>query len=81
VRQARPACERARVCLYRPDARTAKVLVQHALSRFEDAYSVSRFATKQVGARVARGRGWAAGRRVFEPSSRYVCGEENMKVV
>ena len=47
----------ARVCLYVPGARTATVLVHLALNRFEDVFSVFRFATKQIGARVVRARG------------------------
>ena len=55
----RGACARelrtsvARVRLYVPDALTAAVLVQHAVSRVEDAYIAFRLAARQVGARVA----------------------------
>ncbi|KAH9957339.1 Sec34-like family-domain-containing protein [Russula dissimulans] len=57
----RGACARdlraniARVRLYVPEARTAAVLVQHAIGRVEDAYSAFRLAARQVGARVAVG--------------------------
>jgi hypothetical protein len=60
MRQARPACERCPYLHVRARCAHATVLVQHALSRFKDAYSVFRFATKEVGARVAHGWGWAA---------------------
>jgi hypothetical protein len=60
----RAACARdlhasvARVRLYVADARTAAVLVQHAVDRVEDAYCAFRLAARQVGARVtASGNG------------------------
>ncbi|KAI0279908.1 Sec34-like family-domain-containing protein [Russula aff. rugulosa BPL654] len=43
----------ARVRLYVSEARTAAVLVQHAVDRVEDAYGAFRLAARQVGARVA----------------------------
>lgn len=58
----RSACARdlragiARVRLYVPDARTAGVLVQHALDRVEDAYSAFSLAARQVGARAGKGQ-------------------------
>lgn len=59
----RAACARdlhasvARVRLYVADARTAAVLVQHAVDRVEDAYCAFRLAARQVGARVVSGNG------------------------
>ncbi|KAI0246453.1 hypothetical protein BJV78DRAFT_1157900 [Lactifluus subvellereus] len=58
----RSACARdlragiARVRLYVPDARTAGVLVQHALDHVEDAYSAFSLAARQVGARAGKGQ-------------------------
>ncbi|KAH9993581.1 Sec34-like family-domain-containing protein [Russula vinacea] len=50
----------ARVRLYVSDARTAAVLVQHAVDRIEDAYGAFRLALDRLG-RVWRGREWAYG--------------------
>jgi hypothetical protein len=68
----------ARVRLYVPDARTAVVLVQHAVGRVEDAYSAFRLAARQVGARVAAGENGLMDDERLQRSLRDVCGEEEL---
>jgi len=78
----REACARglrasiARVRLYVPDVRTAAVLVQHAVSRVEDAYSAFRLAARQVGARVATGGNGMMDDERLKQLLKDVCGEE-----
>ena len=80
----RDACARdlrasiARVRLYVPDARTAAVLVQHAVGRVEDAYSAFRLSARQVGARVAAGENGLMDDERLQRLLRDVCGEEEV---
>ena len=66
----------ARVRLYVSDARTAAVLVQHAVDRIEDAYGAFRLAARQVGARVAAGENGLMDDEVLKRLLKDVCGEE-----
>ena len=78
----REACGRdlreniARVRLYVPDARTAAVLVQHAVGRVEDAYVAFRLAARQVGTRVAAGEDGLMDDERLKALLKDVCGEE-----
>jgi len=78
----RGACARdlreniARVRLYVPDARTAAVLVQHAVGRVEDAYTAFRLAARQVGTRVAAGEDGLMDDERLKALLKDVCGEE-----
>ena len=78
----REACARdlrvkvARVRLYVPDARTAAVLVQHAVGRVEDAYTAFRLAARQVGTRVAAGEDGLMDDERLKALLKDVCGEE-----
>jgi len=78
----REACVRdlrgslARVRLYVPDARTASVLVQHAVGRVEDAYSAFRLAARQVGTRVGAGENGLMDDERLKGLLNDVCGEE-----
>jgi len=78
----REACVRnlrgslARVRLYVPDARTASVLVQHAVGRVEDAYSAFRLAARQVGTRVGGGENGLMDDERLKGLLNGVCGEE-----
>ncbi|KAH9987020.1 Sec34-like family-domain-containing protein [Russula compacta] len=85
----RGACARelrasvGRVRLYVPDALTAAVLVQHAVSRVEDAYIAFRLAARQVGARVGVGMGGENLNGLMDDEAlkrllRDVCGEEEV---
>jgi conserved oligomeric Golgi complex subunit 3 len=80
----RDACARdlrasiARVRLYVPDARTAAVLVQHAVGRVEDAYSAFRLAAREVGARVAAGENGLMDDEQLQRLLRDVYGEEEV---
>jgi conserved oligomeric Golgi complex subunit 3 len=65
----------ARVRLYVSEARTAAVLVQHAVDRVEDAYGAFRLAARQVGARVAGGNGLMDD-EALKSLLKDVCGEE-----
>ncbi len=65
----------ARVRLYVSDARTAAVLVQHAVDRVEDAYGAFRLAARQVGARVV-GENGLMDDGVLKRLMKEVCGEE-----
>jgi hypothetical protein len=60
--------------MYVSDARTAAVLVQHAVRRAEGAYSALRLAAKRIGARVVYERGRADGRQAFETVAQAVEG-------
>jgi hypothetical protein len=64
----------ARVRLYVSDARTAAVLVQHAVDRVEDAYGAFRLAARQVGARVV-GENGVMDDEVLKRLMKEVCGE------
>ena len=66
----------ARVRLYVSDARTAAVLMQHAVDRIEDAYGAFRLAARQVGARVAAGENGLMDDEVLKRLLKDVCGEE-----
>ena len=66
----------ARVRLYVPDARTAAVLVQHAVGRVEDAYVAFRLAARQVGTRVAVGEDGLMDDERLKALLKDVCGEE-----
>ena len=66
----------ARVRLYVADARTAAVLVQHAVDRIEDAYGAFRLAARQVGARVAVGENGLMDDEVLKRLLKDVCGKE-----
>ena len=78
----RAACTRdlcaslARVRLYVSEARTATVLVQHAVDRIEDAYGAFRLAARQVGARVTMGKSGLMDDEVLKRFLKDVCGEE-----
>ncbi|KAI9457417.1 Sec34-like family-domain-containing protein [Russula earlei] len=78
----RGACARdlraniARVRLYVPDARTAAVLVQHAVDRVEDTYSAFRIAARQVGTRVAVGENGLMDDEHLKQVLKDACGEE-----
>jgi conserved oligomeric Golgi complex subunit 3 len=80
----REACARdlrasiARVRLYVPDARTATVLVQHAVARVEDAYSAFRLAARQVGAHMAAGENSLMDDDRLKRLLKDVCGEEEV---
>jgi hypothetical protein len=70
----------ARVRLYVSEARTAAVLVQHAVDRVEDAYGAFRLAARQVGTRVA-GENGLMDDEVLKSLLKDVCGEEANGVV
>ena len=78
----RAACTRdlrasiARVRLYVSEARTATVLVQHAVDRIEDAYGAFRLAARQVGARVTMDKNGLMDDEVLKRLLKDVCGEE-----
>lgn len=65
----------ARVRLYVSEARTAAVLVQHAVDRVEDAYGAFRLAARQVGTRVA-GENGLMDDEALKNLLKDVCGEE-----
>jgi hypothetical protein len=62
--------------LYVSEARTAAVLVQHAVDRVEDAYGAFRLAARQVGARVAVGENGLMDDEALKRLLKDVCGEE-----
>ncbi len=68
-----------RVRLYVSEARTAAVLVQHAVDRVEDAYGAFRLAARQVGARVA-GENGLMDDEALKSMLKDVCGEEGNEV-
>jgi hypothetical protein len=80
----REACARdlrasiIRIRLYVPDARTASVLIQHAVGRVEDAYSEFRLAARQVGTRVAVGENGLMDDERLKQLLKDVCGEEEV---
>ncbi|KAF8490342.1 Sec34-like family-domain-containing protein [Russula emetica] len=65
----------ARVRLYVSEARTAAVLIQHAVDRVEDAYGAFRLAARQVGVRVA-GENGLMDDEALKSLLKDVCGEE-----
>lgn len=65
----------SRVRLYVSEARTAAVLVQHAVDRVEDAYGAFRLAARQVGARVV-GENGLMDDEALKSLLKDVCGEE-----
>jgi hypothetical protein len=70
----------AHVRLYVSEARTAAVLVQHAVDRIEDAYGAFRLAARQVGAHVTIGENGLMDDEVLKRLLRDVCGEEEVDV-